>query len=151
MISPRRNLDFALMRVSNNSKDTDFNYLDLPEKRFIFSNYKTAGTYNTVTESIPDDLLSVIKVYLRSHPFIAKMKNKSFNFPFLVNHDGKPIDTSDKLTKTFHRIFGKKISSSLLRNIYLTDKYSGVVDELKKDTKAMSTSVGVALNNYIKE
>jgi hypothetical protein len=38
----------------------------------------------------------------------------------------------------------------MLRNIFLTDKYSGVIDELKKDTNAMSTSVNTALNNYIK-
>jgi len=39
----------------------------------------------------------------------------------------------------------------MLRNMYLTNKYSGVIDELKSDTKDMSTSIGVALNNYIKE
>jgi hypothetical protein len=39
----------------------------------------------------------------------------------------------------------------MLRNIFLTDKYSDVIEELKKDTSAMGTSVGTAMNNYIKE
>ena len=57
---------------------------------------------------------------------------------------------STEITKILNKIFNKKISSSMLRNIFLTDKYSGVIDELKKDTNAMSTSVNTALNNYIK-
>jgi len=39
----------------------------------------------------------------------------------------------------------------MLRNIFLTDKYGIVMEELKKDTRAMATSVDVAMNNYIKE
>ena len=58
---------------------------------------------------------------------------------------------STEITKILNKIFNKKISSSMLRNIFLTDKYSGVIDELKKDTNAMSTSVNTALNNYIKK
>ena len=58
---------------------------------------------------------------------------------------------STEITKILNKIFNKKISSSMLRNIFLTDKYSGVIDELKKETSAMSTSVNTALNNYIKK
>ena len=39
----------------------------------------------------------------------------------------------------------------MLRNLYLSNKYSGIVEDLKKDTKNMGTSVGVALSTYIKE
>ena len=39
----------------------------------------------------------------------------------------------------------------MLRNIFLTDKYSDLTIELKNDTKNMGTSVDVALNNYIKD
>ena len=38
----------------------------------------------------------------------------------------------------------------MLRNIYLTNKYSGMMKESKDDVKDMSTSVDVALNDYIK-
>ena len=58
---------------------------------------------------------------------------------------------STEISKILNKIFNKKISSSMLRNIFLTDKYSGVIDELKKETSAMSTSVNTALNNYIKK
>ena len=37
--SPRRNIDYSLMKISNDKTDTKFNYLDLEKKRFIFNNY----------------------------------------------------------------------------------------------------------------
>ena len=44
----------------------------------------------------------------------------------------------------------KKIGSSMLRNMYLTNKYGDLMKELKTDVSDMGTSVGVAMNNYIK-
>ena len=52
------------------------------------------------------------------------------------------------MTRILNTVFGKSIGSSMLRNMYLSNKYSGIVEELKKDTKNMTTSVDVALNNY---
>ena len=34
--------------------------------------------------------------------------------------------------------------------MYLTNKYGDMVEELKEDTKAMSTCVNTAMNNYIR-
>ena len=81
----------------------------------------------------------------------GELKNKEYDIPFLVDEKGKALKNSTEITKILNKIFGKKISSSLLRNIFLTDKYSDIVEELKKDTQAMSTSVDTALNNYIKQ
>jgi len=39
----------------------------------------------------------------------------------------------------------------MLRNIYLSNKYGDMVDELKSDTKEMGTSLEVALSTYIEE
>ena len=39
----------------------------------------------------------------------------------------------------------------MLSNMYLSNKYGDMVDELKSDTKDMGTSVDVALSTYIKE
>ena len=39
----------------------------------------------------------------------------------------------------------------MLRNIYLSSKYSKMMNELKEDTADMGTSVNVALNTYIKK
>ena len=58
---------------------------------------------------------------------------------------------SQEITRIFNKIFGKHIGSSMLRNMYLSNKYYGVIEELKDDVQSMSTSVDVALNKYIKE
>ena len=86
------------------------------------------------------------------HPHKSKLNNKKFNIHFLVNFYGEVIDKSTQMTKILNSIFGGlKIGSSMLRNMYLTNKYSGMMKELKNDVKDMSTSVNVALNNYIKK
>ena len=150
MAPPRRNIDYTLMRVSNKTDSTDFNYIDLPNRQFIFNRYKTAGTYKSVSIYIPDDLMKVVMLYLRSHPHVHKLKNITFNISFIISSDGTEF-SSDKMTKTLQKIFGKKVSSSMLRNIYLTDKYSDVVSDLKHDAAEMGTSMSTALNNYIKQ
>ena len=120
-------------------------------RQFIFNNYKTAGKYNQVIVPIEDDLFKVIKMYLTVHPEKSKLKNKNYNIHFLISKNGTPIDKSSNMTKIMNKIFGgKKIGSSLLRNIYLTNKYSGVMEQLNQDAADMGTSVSNAMNQYIK-
>ena len=45
--------------------DDKFNYLDMDKKQFIFNNYKTQGTYNSVVVPIEDELMKVISLYLK--------------------------------------------------------------------------------------
>ena len=47
-------------------------------------------------------------------------------------------------------LFNKKIGSSMLRNMYLTDKYSNQNEEKIKDAKMMGTSVSTIDNQYTK-
>ena len=51
---PRRNVDYSLMKISNNMNDDKYNYLDLKKGQFVFNNYKTQGKYNQVVVSIED-------------------------------------------------------------------------------------------------
>ena len=150
MTPPRRNIDYSLMRISTDHSNTDHNYLDIKNKQFIFNNYKTAGTYKTVKVDIPDDLFAVIKLYLKNHLYASKLKTKKYDVPFLLTASGSEF-TSDAITKRFAKIFGKKVGSSMLRNIFLTSKYSDVMKDLKEDAAEMGTSVTTAMNNYIKK
>jgi hypothetical protein len=149
--APRRNQDYSLMKISNNKTDTKYNYLDLENQQFIFNQYKTQGTYNSVVITIEDDLMKVIKHYLKYHPDKNKLKNKKYNVHFLVNYFNEPIDKSNDIKKILNNIFGKNIGSSMLRNIYLSSKYGNMMNELKDDVSEMGTSLGTAMNNYIKK
>jgi len=149
--APRQNIDYCLMKLSNDMTDTNFNYLDLKNKRFIFNNYKTNHKYDTIEIPIEDKLFKVIQAYLKHHPQKSKLKNKKHDVHFLVWMDGEPINKSGDITKILNKIFGRNIGSSMLRNIYLTSKYGVMMQELKDDTSDMGTSVDVALNTYIKK
>jgi len=154
LINPRRNKDYSLMKISSNTEDENHNYLIIDKNntmKFILNKYKTDKKYHYVNIDIPDDLKEVIQLYLKYHPLKAELKKKEYGIPFLVDEQGKALKNSTEITKILNKIFGKKIISSMLRNIFLTDKYSNVIEELKKDTSAMGTSVGTAMNNYIKE
>jgi hypothetical protein len=150
--SPRRNLDYLKMNVISKYSDdlpTDNNYLDLPNKQFIFRNYKTKKTYTDQVVPINDDLFSIIKTFLKYHPLKKMMKGK-FNIPLLVNYTEQPLKNSNEITRILNKIFKKKVGSSMLRNIFLTSKYGDEMQQLKDDTTAMGTSLGTAQNNYIK-
>ena len=149
MTPPRRNIDYSMMRIATDMSNTEHNYLDIKNKQFIFNNYKTAGTYKTAKVDIPDDLFAVIKLYLKNHLYASKLKTKKYDVPFLLTASGSEF-TSDAITKRFSKIFGKKVGSSMLRNIFLTSKYSKVMKELAEDTKDMGTSSSTAMNQYIK-
>ena len=148
---PRRNVDYSLMKISNNMNDDKYNYLDLKKGQFVFNNYKTQGKYNQVVVPIEEDLLKVIELYLNNHPEKSKLKNKNYDVHFLKSFYNEQIEKSQEITRILNKIFGKNIGSSMLRNMYLSNKYSNVIEELKDDVADMSTSLGTALNNYIKE
>jgi hypothetical protein len=149
--APRRNIDYSLMKISNDMKDDKFNYLDMDKKQFIFNNYKTQGKYNSVIVPIEDELMKVISLYLANHPEKSKFKNKNYDVHFLKTFYNEDIIKSQDITRILNKVFGKSIGSSMLRNLYLSNKYSGMVEDLKHDVKDMGTSVGVALSTYIKE
>jgi hypothetical protein len=76
--------------------------------------------------------MGVIQAYLKHHPQKNKLKNKKHNVHFLVHMDSEPINKSGDITKILTKIFGRNIGSSMLRNIYLSSKYSGMMKDLKK-------------------
>jgi hypothetical protein len=153
LVPPRRILDYLLMVILPKSKkfvmNNNYNYIDLKNKKFIFNNYKTSGTYNQVVIDIPDVLFNVIITYLKFYP----NKNDLGKEPvfLLSNYYGENLSQPNMITKILNKIFGKKISVSMLRNIYLSSKYSNKINELENDVAMMGTSSNTALNNYIKK
>ena len=149
--APRRNIDYTLMKISSEMSEKKYNYLDLDNKKFIFNNYKTQGTYLSTVVDVPDDLMRVILMYVKVHPESKKLKNKKYNIHFLSTFYGENIEKSASMTNILNKIFDKKIGSSMLRNMYLTNKYGSMMKEMKEDVKSMATSVDTAMNNYIKQ
>jgi len=152
--SPRRNKDYADMvivkKTPSEEKRAD-NYLDIGKWNWIFNNYKTQRKYAQQVLAVPEDLQTILKVYLRFHPKAKELKKTGAEEPFLVKFDGTSIKTSPEMTRLLNKIFGKKVGCSMLRSIYLTEKYGDTMKEMKNDVNQMGTSAETAQNNYIKK
>lgn len=138
MQPPRRSMDYTQMIVVpmyDDNMDKAFNYLSLKDKKFYFNNYKTAGTYKTQIEEIPEDLFTILKKFRKTGLLLTK--------------NDKAV-TSPQMTDILNKIFGKKISVSMLRSIYMSSKHSESAKELSNDVKMMGTSVRAARESYIK-
>lgn len=153
LIPPRRNLDWAVMRIKKNVVDTDdkkTNYLDWDEQKFIFNVYKTASTYHQEKIDIPVELKACIEQYLKFHPNLKKGKiTKDTDVMFLIYQDEKDLTSINAITRILNKVFDKKIGSSMLRHIFLTHKFGKDKEEREKIAKEMGHSVATQ-GEYIK-
>lgn len=152
-LPPRRNEYQNMMVVKSASENspTDKNYYDIDNNRFIFNKYKTMKKEGQKIIEIPEQLKSVLSIYIKHHPLIKGKINKKFQpVNFLVYQDGQALDKVNSITRVLNKIFGKKVGSSMLRHIYLSNKYGDVNEEQKKDAAVMGHSVDMA-RDYIKK
>lgn len=150
LIEPRRCKDFQLMKVIKSTKDLgddykNFNYYIPLDSKFCFYNFKTAHTYHLQEIDVNEKLQNILIQYLKIHPL-----RKDKNFFLLVKYNGEEFKQTNSITRILNRIFGKKISVSALRGIYLTDKFKKPMEELKETATNMGTSSGTIQNTYVK-
>jgi integrase len=149
------------MKITNKYKNEDskeFNYLDLYNRQFIFNSYKTSSKYGTQIININEDLWKILLKYFRHHKLVGfrnldklPVLNSNDNDDwFLIYQDGKPLDKVNSITRILNKIFDKAIGSSMLRHIFLTDKYGKTLDDQKKDAKDMAHSSSMQ-KDYIKK
>jgi len=140
---PRRASDYALMKYSNGG-DTKFNYYT-DKNMMIFNNYKTSKTYGKqeIDVSKNKPLLKDMKMYLKHR--------KSNGADMLITkYNGIAFNAVNDITRTLNTIFGKNISTNMLRNIYVSDKYGSMKQGMIEDGLAMGTSVKVQQGIYNK-
>ena len=111
----------------------------------ILNEYKTKKKYGEKKIKVEPEVANVIREYLK-HNNSGYLLTQPHNF---VN----PM-TSNGVTWTLQRISarefdGKKIGSSLLRHMFLSEKYRHNVQDKAKDSYIMGHSLGMQ-NDYIK-
>ena len=143
--------DFPML---SQKEKTENNFLIVGRDRmyFLLNDYKTNKNYGALEIDIKDkELKSILKNWI--------YKVQGYGTLFKTS-TGKPI-TRIELSKIFlkysEKYLNKKISTNLLRKIYLSSKYAvedGLQDQLKNleaDNQVMGHSKDVALNVYIKK
>ena len=138
---PRRNKDYMLMKSGANDDD-NFNWYD--GESVFFNTFKTVKTYGAEKFAVSKALKAVLDRNIE----LFDVKDGEY---LLRNEDGNQVISSSGITKQLNRIFApKKISSSMLRHIYLTSKYADVKEEMAEDAKAMGHSVNMQ-RDYVVE
>ena len=158
LLDPIR-LDFANMRVvdveefRNTKKDNSTNYLLTSRGKytFFFFQFKSAKYHKLpIVIKCPVALQRILKLHIA-------LLRKRFKGPtwLLFNNKGEQM-TRNSLSKTITSIFreylDKNISSSLLRTIFLSHKYSNTdILEREQTAKRMMHSRPTAEAYYIKK
>lgn len=155
-IPPRRNMDYQVMYVVPNGEQTgdlSKNYYVKEQGKFVFNRYKTQTKYGQQVEIVRDNekLMEAIRTYLSHHPL-----RKAEAYPFLVKEDGEAITSINGMTRILNRIFngsgsGKKIGSSMLRHIYLTERYGTKMVEMKDLAEKMGHSTATQRSYIVPE
>lgn len=137
LIPPRRSQDYANLKVRNYDEKTD-NYLK--KGKFFFNKYKTQKFYGKQEVALPPKLKSLIVKWMTKH-------NNDY---LLFDKNGQPL-TNVKITNRLNRIFDKKISSSMLRHIYLSNLYKNMppLKQMEETANDMGHSVDEAMR-YVK-
>lgn len=136
-IAPRRSLDWCEMKIKNVDKAKD-NYIEKNE--FFFNQYKTSKFYSTQKVEIPKALKTILNKYIKLNP----------NEYLLADNTGKKL-SNVRLTQKLNALFDSKISTSMLRHIYLTErlKNAPAIKELQNIASEMGNSPLQALE-YVK-
>jgi hypothetical protein len=151
---PFRN-DLAGMKLI---KKKAFNNLSMDEKKknnyllqdkndfyFILNEYKTQAKYGEKKIKVEkNNLPSLLRKYI-------PLLDSEYLF---VSSTGKPFSRNaltQILSKTFEKYLGKKISTTLLRKIYMSSKYQGTKEEMEKDAEILGHDVGTGQLVYTKK
>ena len=142
LIPPRRSLDYTAFKLRNYDTGKD-NYM-LPKSKknksvFVFNQYKNAGRMGPQEIQIPNTLKTIIQKWTLKNPYDH----------LLTTADGKPV-TQTKINAMLNDIFQKNISSTLLRHIWVTNKYGHVdLEELHEDANKLGQSNPERLLKYV--
>lgn len=148
---PRRN-DYVHMKLQGHEKNTDdplTNYIvfdrEIRRSYFIFNNYKTFSRYGSQKFPIPDTVHAFFKKYIS-----IILANSKDGFLFIKSDESKM--NTNEFTKFFIQFMtektGKKIGTTMMRHIIISDKFKMDANELKERNElaqAMGHSVSQQL------
>lgn len=138
---PRRSKDWAFVKVKDVDKARD-NWIDIKKNEFVFNNHKMQEKRGVEKIKFPKEFKKWLTAYI-------KMMDSEY---LLVNTYGGAM-TNTQITQYLNTIFGgKKISTSMLRHIYISDKNEGMpaLKALKQEADNMGHSLQMHLE-YIKK
>jgi hypothetical protein len=143
LLPVRRSLDWVSFKIKGVDEEKD-NFLTYDKRKptMVFNDYKTKRTYGQQRIPICPKLTLIIKKW---------MEKSSHDYLLMNYHQTGPINAT-QLTQLLHGFFGKPISTSLLRHIYLTHLHKGTpaIKEMAETATNMAHSIPQQLD-YVKK
>lgn len=136
--APRRSQDYALMKTRNYDPQKDNYY---KAGKMYFHIYKTAKKYGQQVLIVPKEIDGFIKKWVKINS----------NDYLLFSSNGHHLSSS-QITRILNKCFdGKKVSTDLLRHIYLTNLYKDTpaLRQMADVAESMSHSINMSLQ-YVK-
>lgn len=141
---PRRN-DYVHMKIQTNDKNTsdpETNYFifdrEIRRSFFVFNNYKTFNKYGSQKFPVPEAVHAFFKKYVST--ITANSKD---GFLFIKSNEQKM--NTNEFTKFFINFMsektGKKIGTTMMRHIIISDKFKVDKDELR-EREELATAMG---------
>jgi hypothetical protein len=133
---PPRRSEWVSFKLKDVDKEHD-NWIDLKTGEFVFNEWKEAATYGQQRIKYPRDFKTLLNKYIKR---IGDQKYLIFNTV------GEKLNNAN-LTQILNRVYGKNISTSMLRHIYLTHFHENTpsIRNLKKVASEMGHSVSMSL------
>jgi len=150
---PMRNdiADLEIYNYSNYLKnDEKINYIVVSRNNglLILNNYKTSKTYGQLKYKFDGELLKEINKYFVYLQDYKKRQNINNNW-FIIDKKGEKLDRND-YTKFFNSLYDdKKLSTTLMRKIIISDKWD--IKKIDDIAYKAQHSPQVALSNYVKK
>lgn len=144
---------YPLSQEKNVKKNKQTNYLFLDKynnkSKLVLQNYKTAKTYDDINIDVNKDISKELNKYLKE---LNKYKNNNFlddNNNLFIDKYGRKF-TRNAYTKFLNSGFpNKKISSSMIRKIIISDAYN--IPKIESLSNIMGHSINEALASYAKK
>jgi hypothetical protein len=143
LIAPRRSLDYTEFKIRSVDETKD-NFMKVEKRKpsFVFNQYKTARKNGQDTVEIPAKLHKIVKRWTELNPHDYLLMN--------TKQSNKISPT--QVTQFLHCFFGKPLSTSMLRHIFLMDKYKDMpsLENMKQTAENMGHDLGTALTYVLK-
>lgn len=151
LIPPMRN-DYVLVDVyetlpvfTSNEK----NYISLQEEKLIINRYKTDRTYGQITIKLPVRIRDLVrKIFRQREEIFPKLRGE---VALLINSELNRMSKVN-LIQNLNTIFKRKVSVTMLRKSYISEKYpvEHTIEDMERDAKTMGHSVALQQSTYRK-
>ena len=130
--------------TDSEKKEKNYLVVNKNDMFMVLNKYKTAKKYEENIIEIGKDLEKILRIWI-------KVTGMGVMFSSSTGKELTRNALSQLLIKTTQKYMGKSISTTMLRKIYLSSKYSDVKDEMEKDAKVMGHDTQTAQKVYIKK